>query len=91
MFLLLATIFFSVGFLMIQALKIHFKRFYLQFKCILWAATILLTLPLTFRSIFDFTRLSDKVQKSEQGWNDFNVALYNLFVFLLTTYLPILF
>jgi len=57
-FLLLAIIFFAVGFRMIQKLKQTFYEFYRQFKYILWTAMILVTLPLTFRAIFDFSRLN---------------------------------
>ena len=51
---------------------------------------ILVTLPLTFRAIFDFIRMDSHVIQWLNA-NMVNGAVYNLSVFVLTTYLPILF
>jgi hypothetical protein len=75
---------------MISQLKKTFDDFYRQFKCILWTAMILVTLPLTFRAIFDFIRMDSHVIQWLNA-NMVNGAVYNLSVFVLTTYLPILF
>lgn len=54
----------------------------------MWTATILMTLPLSFRAIFDFARINNDSDKVTTEWR---TALYNFVFFLLTTYLPIVF
>jgi len=89
-FFALAIAFFIVGVRLISALKRSFVEFYVQYRKLLWTATILLALPLSFRGIADFLLQISAIKKAlnTKPWAS---ALYNLFFFLLTTYLPILF
>ena len=91
-FLLLAIILFSVGCIMICRLKIYYKDFYKDFGCQLWTANILMTLPLTFRAVFDALTFD---KKWENFWfgedsNYFYYASYNVGFFLIATYIPML-
>lgn len=89
-FTLLAVLFIVTGIILIRKLKRHFARFYAEFHKLMLTATILLTVPLTFRAIFDGIKLiSPKVIE----WIDADMtrnAIYNFVFFLLTTYLPII-
>lgn len=49
----MAIAFSIAGSQLIRQLKTHHFPFYDQHKVDLWAATILLVLPLTFRAVFD--------------------------------------
>jgi hypothetical protein len=40
---------------LITTLKTAIPMFYEEYKCVLWTASILLSLPLSFRGIFDFS------------------------------------
>ena len=82
-------LFIVTGFILISKLKSNFPLFYKEFRCIMITATCLLTLPLTFRAIFDGVKLGSP---DFMNWVDDNYkrnAIYNFFFFLLTTYLPI--
>lgn len=54
MFCLLGTVFFTVGVIMNVSLARHFPDFYKQYSCLLWTATILLTVPLYIRTAKDY-------------------------------------
>lgn len=54
MYCLLGTVFFTVGVTMIVLLAKHFPEFYKNYRCLLWMATILLTLPLFIRTAKDY-------------------------------------
>jgi hypothetical protein len=56
----------------------------------MWSATILMTLPLSFRTIFDLMQL-DSDYDTEDKKEPWRIALFNLYFFILTTYLPIIF
>jgi len=86
-FLFLSIIFFTSGVIMICALQSSFPDFLKQFKCLMWTTTILISLPLSIRSIIDFSNLSTNLDGPEHFW----ASLYNFLFFLFTTYLPILF
>ena len=86
-FLLLSIIFFTSGVIMIKALQRNFPEFLKKFKCLMWTTTVLISVPLSIRSILDFTNLSEYVQKHSPVWTQ----IYNLTFFMFTTYLPILF
>ena len=72
---------------MLLRLKRYFKDFYDQFGFRLWVANIFLTLPLTFRGIFD-------ALGTNESWNRFwnhdfyKLAIYNVLVITFSTYLP---
>ena len=89
-FTLLAVLFIVTGIILIRKLKHHFARFYKEFHKLMLTATILLTVPLTFRAIFDGVKL---ISPAFMTWVDANMtrnAIYNFIFFLLTTYLPIM-
>ena len=85
-FSLLALVFFIVGVMLLHTLKTTYSEFYNDYKAILWATTLLLTLPLLFRGIFDFLELAPKWSKF---WNN-RITIYNSIFFILTDYFPIL-
>ena len=58
-FLILGVIFFATGCIMLNRLRLYFVDFYKESGCKLWTANILLTLPLTFRAIFDGLAFND--------------------------------
>jgi hypothetical protein len=60
-FFALAVAFFVVGMLLIHALKRNFMEFYVQYRKLLWTATLLLTLPLSFRGILDLLIQNDSI------------------------------
>ena len=87
-FSILAVLFIVTGIILISKLKSHFPAFYKEFRCIMITASCLLTIPLTFRAIFD----GIKLYPGFYDWVNFSYqrnAIYNFFFFLLTTYLPI--
>ena len=89
-FMVLALLFVVLGFVLLTKLKRHVPAFYGEHRCLMIWATILLTVPLTFRAVFDFIKL---VKPEFLTWVDEDYtrnALYNFFFFLLTTYLPIM-
>ena len=55
MFTLLGVAFFCVGVMMNLSLKKYFPNFYDTFFGVLWLACFLLTLPLLFRAIINFS------------------------------------
>ena len=56
MFTLLGVAFFCVSFIMMNLdLKKYFPNFYDNFSGVLWLACLLLTLPLLFRAIINFS------------------------------------
>ena len=63
-FIFLCIILFTAGCVMLNRLKLYFVDFYKEAGCKLWTANILLTLPLTFRAVFDGLR-------KNSSWNDF--------------------
>ena len=75
---------------MMKALKENFREFYDVYRKLLWAATLVLTIPLPLRTLFDLL-------KEWKWWfeltstGDGAVSVYNFFFFLFTTYLPIIF
>jgi hypothetical protein len=56
----------------------------------IWTATLVLTIPLPLRTIFDILKLWDKFEEVA-GFGDGSIAVYNFCIFLSTTYLPIIF
>ena len=89
-FMVLAFLFVGLGFVLLTKLKRHAPAFYGEHRCLMIWATILLTVPLTFRAVFDFIKL---VKPEFLTWvnEDYTRnAVYNFFFFLLTTYLPIM-
>ena len=89
-FTLLAVLFITLGIVLIRKLKKYFPLFYSQFRKLMITATVFLTVPLTFRAIFDGIKLVDP---DFMEWIDADYtrnAIYNFFFFILTTYLPIM-
>jgi len=89
LFTVLGILFFSVGCMMIVRLKKYFRDFYKEFGCQLWTANVLLTLPLTFRAITDAANESQRFQDLYYK-NYYTLAIYNMILFVLATYIPML-
>ena len=74
---------------MLNRLRLYFVDFYKESGCKLWTANILLTLPLTFRSVFDGLNFNT-------SWYDFwgdstnMIAGYNLLIIFIGTYVPMI-
>jgi hypothetical protein len=90
LFLVLAVVFFSVGLVLLMSLKNYFNEFYEEQKYLLWSAMLILTLPLSFRAILDYS-----LEKSTKMYNfvinnNTNFVIYQWSFFILTTYTPIL-
>ena len=74
---------------MLNRLRLYFVDFYKESGCKLWTANVLLTLPLTFRAVFDGLQIN-------KSWNEFwlennyTVAGYNLLLIFFATYVPML-
>jgi len=90
MFTILSIIFFITGVRMIHALQTHFPKFIAEFKSLMWLTVILITIPLTFRAMFDCIKKVDAINAYLSSGSLKN-GIYNFVFFLLTTYLPILF
>ena len=88
-FVSLAIVFFCVGTFMLRRLRLYFKDFFKEFGASLWIANVLLTLPLTFRAVFD-------ALKSNEAWSDYwsanyySTGCYNILIFTFGTYIPML-
>ena len=67
----------------------HYPLFYSQYRQILIVATILLTVPLTTRAVFDMIKIIFPSFMVAVDDNYNANATYNLVFFVLTTYLPI--
>lgn len=68
----------------------HFNLFYKDFRCLLITATVMLTVPLTFRAFFDGIKI---ISPDFYDWVNDNYkrnSIYNFSFFLLTTYLPVI-
>lgn len=89
-FLILGIVFLWASLAMIKALKANFSDFYETYSRMIWTATLVLTIPLPLRTIFDILKLWDKFEEVA-GKGDGSIAVYNFCIFLSTTYLPIIF
>ena len=89
-FTILAITFLIVGILLIKSLRTNFPKFYDQYKHILIIATVLLTIPLFFRAVFNGVKLCFPRFMVYVDADYTRNALYNMIFFSLTTYLPIL-
>lgn len=90
LFTTLAVLFIVIAIILIRKLKQNFKLFYDEFRNEMLIATCMLTVPLTFRAIFDGIKI---VMPTFMLWiNDSFIrnSIYNFFFFILTTYLPII-
>ena len=89
MFTFLGLAFFYTGVTMNFSLKRYFPQFYMNYRCLLWAACFSLTIPLFLRALVN---LSERESGKFQRWfvNPDNEA-YSLTVYLiLSTYIPII-
>lgn len=89
-FMTLAFLFIVLGIVLLTKLKRHFPKFYSEHRCLMITATVFLTVPLTFRAVFDTIKV---ISPDFMAWVDLNYtrnAIYNFFFFLLTTYMPII-
>ena len=89
-FVVLAVILFCVGTIMLRKLRLYYRGFFSMFGRHLWIANILLTLPLTFRAVIDALRLNPTWTAYWFEGNYYRLAIYNMLVFTLCTYIPML-
>jgi hypothetical protein len=61
----------------------HHPAFYREHRCLLWIITFVLSLPLLFRAIFDFSVHFDGES------HKMKLAVYNATFFILTDFVPI--
>lgn len=52
-FTILAISFLIAAILLLISLKTAYPDFYFEFRCLLWSTTLVMTLPLFFRAVFD--------------------------------------
>ena len=90
LFLVLAVAFFSVGLVLLMSLKNYFNEFYEEQKYLLWSAMLILTLPLSFRAILDYSLEKSTKMYNFVTNNNTNFVIYQWSFFILTTYTPIL-
>ena len=95
LFLCLMVIFFTVGCIMLRKLRQYYKGFFKEFGCYLWTANILLTLPLSIRAIVDGLTLVPAWQNywfppGDPDDAGYKASIYNVTIFLLATYIPML-
>lgn len=79
-----------IAILLICKLKKDFELFYKEFRVFMLIATYLLTVPLTFRAIFDGIKIIFPESMEYINRSYLRNSIYNLFFFLFTTYLPII-
>lgn len=89
LFAVLSVVFLTTALILLNALSRFFQQFYFKFKRTLIAVTILMTVPLAFRAVFDGLKALLPSWADLIDSNNFNNSLYNFVFFLLTTYLPI--
>ena len=89
LFAILSIVFLATAVTLLKALSEHFGQFYIKFRKMLITVTVLMTIPLAFRTILDGLKATIPSWLAWIDANDLNNALYNFFFFLLTTYLPI--
>jgi len=61
---------------------------YQEYKCMLWTACFILSIPLSFRAILDFT---DAFNVKFQNFTSNHQLTYNVTFDMLTNYIPIFF
>ena len=83
-FLVLGVTLFTVGCCLLVRIKTHYPQLHKQHGCILWLALFLLSVPLCMRAIIDYV-----LRGFEPEGGD--LAAYNIALFLVTDYLPIVF
>lgn len=86
LYFLLALMFFVIAFVFVHFIKKHHTDFYKQYIKLLWITVFVLTTPLMLRCLMD----SLQSWKAFSDYTNRNVAVYNLFFFLLTTYILVL-
>ena len=86
----LAIVFMVTGCVLLNALKQHFPKFYVQFSTLLTTATVVLTIPLMTRAVFDGIKFTFQGFSIWIDENKLNNSIYNLVFFLLSTYMPIM-
>lgn len=74
---------------MIFTLRRHFKRFYKDFKCYLFAATIFLSVPLFIRGIWDFLTFDSKLKINFGEWAENNYTVSNDVFNTVASFMPI--
>lgn len=89
LFAMLSIVFLATAVTLLKALSEHFGQFYIKFRKMLITVTVLMTIPLAFRTILDGLKATIPSWLAWIDANNLNNALYNFFFFLLTTYLPI--
>lgn len=78
--------FLTVGILMIYSLKTYFTEFYNKVRCVLWAATLMLSIPMFLRA--SNWILQEMSPKYYRVYYD-NIAIANACYALITTIVPV--
>lgn len=86
MFCFLGVVFFTVGLIMNVSLSKHFPEFYQKYKCLLWTATLLLTIPLFIRTAKDYMYYNND---EFANWYEAHLSVTNTVFAILTIVLPI--
>ena len=86
----LAIVFLITGIVLLHSLKNDFPKFYAQFSKLLTTATVVLTIPLMTRAIFDGIKFCSDGFVTWIDANQVNNSIYNLVFFMTSTYLPII-
>ena len=89
-FTALALLFIVISILLIRKLQRDFELFYKELRVVLLVATFLLTVPLTFRALFDGIKLVNPDLMEQFNDSYLKNSIYNLVFYLLTTYLPVI-
>lgn len=86
MFCFLGVVFFTVGLIMNVSLSKHFPEFYQKYKCLLWTATLLLTIPLFIRTAKDYIFYHND---AFAYWYDAHLSVTNTVFAIISIVLPI--
>jgi cytochrome b subunit of formate dehydrogenase len=86
-YLTLGVILLITGITMICVLRINFKVYYNEFKCILWTAAIGMAIPMFFRSVINWLLLKNA---GFSLWYLNHLSYTNTMFVLVTTFIPIL-
>jgi hypothetical protein len=79
-------IFLITGVMMTIKLRLHFRKFFTQFRCILWLATICLSIPLLTRAVIDLLIIFDTRTKD---WLNNHIAFDSTVLYSIEALVPV--
>ena len=88
-FLILGIVFLWASLAMIKALKANFSDCYETYSRMIWTATLVFTIPLPLRTIFDILKFVDKFDEVD-GKGNVSIGVYNFCILVSTKYLTII-